>query len=327
MRNSTRRAMLVQASAFLFALGTSSASAPGLRRLFRVGVLTPSARAAPNYDGLFDELRELGLIEGRNPIFDQRGFAAGFAQFPELAADLVNAGVDAILCGGDAAIRAVQQATATIPIIGVTDDFLRAGLVQSLRNPGSNTTGISMLASELDGKRQQILIELLPNIRRMAALADVNTTPPLQIEKLETAAREQGVTLATYRVTDPDEVVAAIDRLKGDGNEALNIPASPLFNITQNEVFARAAALRLPVMHHTPEMAAAGGLIAYGPRFSQIGRLQARLLAKVLRGARPGDLPVELPTKFELAINLGVANAMGLKVPQRMIALADEVIE
>jgi len=318
---------LAQGSAFLFALGAGTASASAPERVFRVGVLTPSVRAAPNYDGLFDELRLLGLIEGKNPIFDQRGFAAGFAQFPQLAAELVNAGVDAILCGGDAAIRAAQQATTTIPIIGVTDDFLGAGLVQSLPNPGSNTTGISMLASDLDGKRQQILIDLLPGIHRMAALADGNTTPPRQLEKLETAARGRGITLATYRVTDPDDVVRAIEQAKADGAEALNVLGSPLFNVTQNEVIARALALRLPAMHHTPEMAAAGGLIAYGPRFSQIGRLQARLLAKVLRGARPGDLPVELPTRFELAINLKVANAVGVKVPRRMISLADEVLE
>jgi putative ABC transport system substrate-binding protein len=327
MTNSTRRALLVQGGAFLFALGSGAASAAAPERVFRVGVLTPSVRAAPNYDGLFDELRLLGLIEGKNPIFDQRGFAAGFAQFPQLAAELVKADVDAILCGGDAAIRAAQQATTTVPIIGVTDDFIGAGLVRSLPNPGSNTTGISMLASELDGKRQQILIDLLPNIHHMAALADVNTTPQRQLEKLETAARDRGIALATYRVANPDEVVPAIMQAKADGAEALNVLGSPLFNITQNEVIARAEALRLPTMHHTPEMAAAGGLIAYGPRFSQIGRLQARLLAKVLRGARPSDLPVELPTTFELAINLKVANAIGVKIPRRMITLADEVLE
>ena len=319
--------MLIQGSAFLFALGTGTASAPGRERVFRVGVLTPSVRAAPNYDGLFDELRLLGLLEGKNPVFDGRGFAAGFAQFPELATQLVSAGVDAILCGGDAAIRAAQQATRTVPIIGVSDDFIDAGLVQSLSRPGSNTTGISMLASVLNGKRQDILIDLVPGARRMAALADVKTTPPRQLEELERAAQAHGISLATYRVIDPDDVAGAIGQAKADGAEALNVLASPLFNITQQEIFARAAALRLPAIHHTPEMAAAGGLAAYGPRFSEIGRLQARLLAKTLRGAKPGDLPVEQPTKFELALNLKVARAMDFPVPPKITALADQVIE
>jgi len=327
MKTSTRRAMLIQGSAFLFALGTGTASAPGSERIFRVGVLTPSRRQAPNYDGLFDELRLLGLIEGRNPIFDQRGFAAEFEQFPDLATELVGAGVDAILCGGDAAIRAAQQATSTVPIIGVTDDFIGAGLVQSLSRPGANTTGISMVASELNGKRQDILIDLVPDAQRMAALADANTTPTRQLEALERAAQVHGVALAVYRVTDPDEVAGAIAQAKADGADALNVLGSPLFNITQQEIFARAAALRLPAVHHTPEMADAGGLAGYGPRFSDIGRLQARLLAKVLRGAKPGDLPVELPTRFELALNLKVARAMDFKVPQKMLVLADRVIE
>ena len=163
----TRRAMLLQCGAFLLApVGASAREA----RSYRIGVLTPSTRAQPNYDGLFDELRQLGWsADGGNLAVDERGFSGDFAQFPDLAAGLVGDGVDAILCGGDAAIRAAQRATAKIPIIGVTDDFLAAGLVQSLARPGGNTTGISMLASELNGKRQVVLADLVPGARRMAA--------------------------------------------------------------------------------------------------------------------------------------------------------------
>jgi len=321
----TRRSMLLQAGAMM--LVPLVASAREGKRAYRIGVLTPSLRAEPNYDGLFDELRQLGFVAGQNPIVDGRGFAARFAQLPQLAAELVEADVDAILCGGDLAIRAAQQATRTIPIIGVTDDMVGAGLVRSLARPGSNTTGISMLASDLDGKRQEILIDLVPGARRIAALADPNTTPPERLRVLEDAARKRGVELSISRVARPEEVSPAVSEAKAAGAEALLVVASPLFNITRHLIIERTAALRLPAIYHTPEMAEEGGLIAYGPRFSRIGRMQAQLLVKVLRGAKPADVPVEQPVAFELVVNLKTAQAMGLEVPAEVLALADQAIE
>jgi putative ABC transport system substrate-binding protein len=322
----TRRGMLLQCGAFL--LAPVAASARAAARPFRIGVLTPSTRAQPNYDALFDELQQLGWsASGRSLAVDERGFSGDFTEFPMLAAGLVRDGVDAILCGGDAAIRAAQQATGRVPIIGVTDDFLAAGLVRSLARPGSNTTGISMMASELNGKRQEVLADLVPETRRMTALFDAATTPAAQIRALETAARARGIALAPCPVKRPDEVVHAITAAKAAGAQAVNVLASPLFNITRYDLIERSITLGLPTMHHTAEMAVDGGFAAYGPRFSDIGRLQARLLARVLEGANPADLPVEQPTRFELAINLAAAKAMRLEVPARMIALADRIIE
>jgi putative ABC transport system substrate-binding protein len=321
----TRRLILAQAGALTLVSLPARAEEAG--RVFRIGVLTPSSRAQPNYDGLFDELRTLGFAEGKNLVVDERGFSGRFSQFPELAVELVKAKVDVILCGGDAAIRGAQQATSAIPIIGVTDDFIGAGLIKSLAHPGANTTGISMLSSELDGKRQEVLIDLVPGLRHMAALVDPNTTLPRQLQILQDAARYRRIDLSIHNVAGPDDVVRAVAEAKASGAEALNVLASPLFNITRNTVIAQTIALRLPAMHHTPEMAAEGGLAAYGPRFSEVGRMQARLLVKVLRGAKPAELPVEQPTKIELAINLKTAKAMGLEVPGTLLALADQVIE
>lgn len=325
-QNPTRRMMLLQCGAFL--LAPTAAAGEEQRRVYRIGVLTPSSRAQPNYDGLFDELRQLGWLgEGQNLLVDGRGFEGGFAQFRDLAAGLVRDGVNAILCGGDAAIRAAQQATTAIPIIGVTDDFLAARLVASLARPGANTTGISMLAAELDGKRQEILMDLVPRARRMAVVLDSSTTPSEQIALLQKRAHERRVELSIHKVAQPDEVVPAVTAAKTAGADALNVLASPLFNITRHAIIEQATTLHLPTMHHTPEMAVDGGFAGYGPWFSQVGRLQARLLIKVLRGARPAELPVEQPTKFDLVINLKTAGAMGVEVPATMVALADRVVE
>jgi putative ABC transport system substrate-binding protein len=324
-RDPTRRTMLLQCGAFLLAPVAATAQERG--RPYRVGVLTPSTRAQPNYDGLFDELRQLGwLAEGQNLIVDARGFEGGFAQFPDLAAGLVKDGADALLCGGDAAIRAAQQATTTIPIIGVTDDFLAARLVRSLARPGANTTGISMLASELNGKRQEILMDLVPGARRMAVLFDAGTTPAQQCAALRSRAQERRVELSIHQVTRLEEVVPAVAAAKAAGAEGLNVLASPLFNITRHDIVRETIRLGLPTIHHTPEMAVEGGLAGYGPWFSDVGRLQARLLVKVLRGAKPGDLPVEQPTRFGLVINLQTAKAMDVDVPPTLIALADQVV-
>src|SRR5260370_32681234 len=163
----TRRRILLQAGALL--LAPLAASAQEAKRSYRIGIMTPAPRQSPNYVALFDELRKYGFAEGENLLVVGRGFASRSEQFPEFALELAAAGVDAILCGGDDAIRAARQATKTIPIVGVTDDLVGAGLVPSLARPGSNITGISILAWELDGKRQERLLERAPATQRMAA--------------------------------------------------------------------------------------------------------------------------------------------------------------
>jgi ABC-type uncharacterized transport system substrate-binding protein len=297
------------------------------KRTYRIGVITRSPRMSVNYVAFFDELRRLGFVESQNLIVDARGFAARSEQFYELALALAASNVDAFVCGGDLAIRAAQQATERIPIVGITDDMLSAGLVRSLAKPGGNTTGISILATELDGKRLEILSELVPNARRLAALADYNVTRLGQLTALENTARERGIQLSVHRIVRAEEVIDAVDQVKASGAEALNVLASPLLNAQRRLIVERVAGLRLPAIYQWPETATEGGFAAYGPSFAEMGRQNAQQLGKVLAGIKPADLPVQQPTKFDLAINLKTAKALGLSVPPSLIARADEVIE
>jgi ABC-type uncharacterized transport system substrate-binding protein len=304
----------------------ASAQEPG--RTYRLGALYPSPREAPQIVAMFEELRQLGFIESHNLMIDWRLYGPHVELLSEFAMELVEAKVDVILAGGDAAIRAAQGATATISILGFTDDMVRSGLVSSLANPGGNTTGISLLAAELNGKRQEILIEAVPGLRRMAALADSNTTAPRQLQALQDAARARGVELSIYHVAEPDEIAPAIDAAKTSNAAALNVLASPLLFGNRQVILERAAALRLPAMYQWPEVAEQGGFIGYGPRLVQLTRdTMARQLVKLLRGAKPADLPIEQPTKFELVINLQTAKAIGHEVPVALVLRADEVIE
>ncbi len=294
-------------------------------RVYRIALLAPFP--ARLMTAFFDELRQQGFAEGQNLAIDHRGSEGNYDRFPALAAELVKAAPDAILCAGDAAIRAAQAATTTIPIVAATDDIVGSGLVRSLSHPGGNTTGVSLLASDLDGKRQEILIEFVPTARRMAALVDVKETGPSRLEALEAAARQRGVALVIQRVAASEDIEAAIAAASGAGALALNVLASPLMHANRHAIIARTAALRLPAIYHWPETAQEGGLLAYGPRFFEFYRQWARQLVKVLRGAQPADLPVEQPTKFELVINLKTAKALGLAIPPSVLARAHEVIE
>ena len=198
-------------------------------RTYRIGGLSSSPRDAPFVIATFDELRRFGFIEGENLTIDWRAYGQRIELIPDFAAQLVNAHVDVILVLGNTAIRAVQQATATTPILGVTDDMVGSGLVNSLARPGGNTTGISILSPELDGKRQEILIEAVPGIRRMAALADSRTSTLPQLQALQDAARAHGHELSIHRIVRPEEIPDAIDAAKASGAAALNVLASPIF--------------------------------------------------------------------------------------------------
>ena len=298
-------------------------------RTYRIGGLSAGPRNAPYFVAMFDEIRRAGFIEGHNLVIDWHQYAARIEQMPELAAGLVKSRVNVIYASGDLAIRTAQQATTTIPILGVTDDMVGSGLVKSLARPGGNTTGISILAADLDGKRQEILIEAVPGLRRMAALAGANQTASAQLQTLQRAARARGVELSVHRVARPEEIAAVIDAAKASGAEALNVLASPLlFSVSRQIIMERVTALRLPAMYQSPEVVEEGGFAAYGVRLVRVFReLMAPQLVKLLRGAKAADLPIEQPTKFELAINLKTAKALGLTMPESFLARADEVIE
>ena len=319
--------------AFITLLGGSSllspfaASAQRLGRTYHLAFVSANPREAPQHVALLDELRRDGFVEGQNLIVDQRGFSIDFGKFPEVTAALVKSPVDAIVCSGEVALKAAQQVTRTIPILGVADDMLAAGLVRSLARPGGNTTGISILATELDAKRQELLIELLPNARRMAALADPNSTEVGRLKALKDATHASGVELSTYTVDNAEKIVPVIDEAKTSGAEAINFLSSPLFTSNRHIIIEHVTALRLPSIHHLPEIVEDGGLIGYGARLTLMYRQMARLLVKVLRGTSPAYLPVEQPAIFELVVNLKTAAAIGLAVSSTLLVRADKVIE
>jgi putative ABC transport system substrate-binding protein len=296
-------------------------------RIYRLAFVSANPREAPQHMALLDELRRHGFVDGQNLIVDQRGFSTDYDKFPAVAAAIVKSPVDAILCSGEIALRAAQQATRTVPILGVADDMLAAGLVPSLARPGGNITGISILATELDGKRQQLLMEMLPNARRMAALADPNSAQAGRVQTLKDAARASGVEISIHMVDSADKIVGTIDEVKASGAEAINFLSTPLFTQNRRTLIERVVGLRLPSIHHLPEIVEDGGLVGFGARLTLMYRQMARLLVKVLHGTAPAELPVEQPAVFELVFNLKTAAAIGLDIPSSLLLRADKIIE
>jgi ABC-type uncharacterized transport system substrate-binding protein len=308
-------------------LAPFAASAQQADRTYHLAFLSANPREAPQHLALLDELRRYGFAEGQNLIVDQRGFSTNYDKFSEAATALVKSQVDAILCSGEIALRAAQRATQTVPILGVADDMLAAGLVPSLARPGGNITGISILATELDGKRQQLLMEMLPNARRMAALADPNSAQAGRVQTLKDAARASGVEISIHMVDRADKIVATIDEAKASGAEAINFLSTPLFTQNRRILIERVVGLRLPSIHHLPEIVEDGGLVGFGARLTLMYRQMARLLVKVLHGTAPAELPVEQPAVFELVFNLKTAAAIGLDIPPSLLLRADKIIE
>ena len=241
------------------------------------------------------------------------------------ARDLVAHKVDLIIVFGDPAIRAAQQATTTVPIVGMTDDMLGSGLVASLARPGGNTTGVSILATELDVKRLELLHEAVPQASPIGILADPSTISTRAV--LEAAARRLGTDLVILSGRDPEEVGRAADQLTWAGVKAVNVLASPVVHTARTTIIERLNRARLPAIYQWPETAEEGGLFGYGPRFAECYHRVAALAVNVLKGAKPGGLPIEQPTRFELAVNLKTARAIGLTVPQSLLNRADQVIE
>jgi putative tryptophan/tyrosine transport system substrate-binding protein len=311
---------------------TFPARAQEAGRTYRVGMLFPFPRDTREGVGTItafsNELRKQGFIEGQNLAIDYRAWAPHVDLTSVYTAELVKGQPDVFAVGGPVAVRAAQQATKTIPILAITDDMVGEGVVSSMARPTGNTTGVSILATELDGKRQEILIEAVPGLRRMAALADTNTTAVAQLNALQEAARARSIELSILRIAKGEEITAAIEVAKASGAVALNVLASPMLHSNRHLILERVAAQRLPAMYQWPETAEESGFAAYGPRFTQImSELYVRQLIQLLRGAKVADIPVEQPTKFELVINLKTADAVGVAVPAGLVARADKVIQ
>jgi putative ABC transport system substrate-binding protein len=297
-------------------------------RTYRLGCLLPRLRDAPVNVAFFDELRRRGFIVGQNLTVEWRTHGGHSDLIQQYAAELVKAQVDVIVAAGDDAVRAAQQATKTIPIVGLAADMLGSGLVTSLARPNGNTTGVSALASDTDGKRQDILIEAYPGMRLMAVLADVNFTSAAKLDALQEAARTRGIKLSIHRVARAEEIAPALDGVQASGATALNILTSMLLFDHRRFIMERAAAVHLPAIYDLPETADEGAFAAYGPRVDQLFlEINVQQVIKLFRGAKVADIPVEQPTKFELVINLKTAKAMGVTVPEALLVRADKVIE
>jgi putative tryptophan/tyrosine transport system substrate-binding protein len=309
------------------AVGWSLAARAQQGRVPIVGVLRPNRKdVLETFAEPFRRyMKAIGWEEGRNVRFLFVWTEGLSERAPELADELVAQNVDLIVTFGDPATRAAQRATSVIPIVAMTDDMVGSGLAASLARPGSNTTGVSILASELNAKRLEVLHEFVPQARRIAVLADRTTIST--DAQLASAARTLDLELAWFKAGSPKELSRALDALTAAKLEAVNVLASPLLNLWRSQIIDRMRDVRLPAVYQWPESAEDGGLLAYGPRNLLCYRHVVSLVDKVLRGAKPTDLPIEQPSKFELAVNLKTASDIGLTVPPTLLLRADEVIE
>jgi putative tryptophan/tyrosine transport system substrate-binding protein len=294
----------------------------------RIGYFWPSDPMAPNVprlEAFRQGLRDLGWVEGDNVAVAYRWGEGRTERFPDLLAELVRLDVGVLVTFGDHAARAAQQTTTTIPIVAMTSNLVEAGLVASLGHPGGNVTGVTILSPELSTKRLELLKEAVPTVSRVAALWDPSTGPE-QVQALEGAAQALAVQLQVLEVRRADELAPAFDAMQHWGAEALTVLASPLLHGQRKVIIDHAAKRRLPTMYQWRESAEEGGLMSYGPILLEMFRRTGVLAGRLLKGAKPADLPVEQPTTFEFVINLKTAQALGLTIPPTLLFQADEVI-
>jgi putative tryptophan/tyrosine transport system substrate-binding protein len=274
-------------------------------------------------------LKEAGYVEGQNVAIEYRWAEGQYDRLPAMAAELVGRKVDLIAAFGPPLARAAKNATATIPIVfEVGNDAVAAGLVASLARPGGNATGLSILFTQLTPKRLELLCELVPQARTIALLVNPNSpTAEPSIQGTQEAARAKGVQLSVLNASTDSQIDAAFGTLATTPADGLVIAADPFFDTRRERLIGPAARSRMPTIYFSRESVAAGGLISYGSSLGDVYRQMGFYAARILKGEKPADLPVEQPTKFEMAINLKTANALGLRVPPKLIFTADEVIE
>ena len=326
-----RRDFLIAAGALLAA--PLAAEAQQAAKVARIGYLSTNLAALPNRPEAFRQgLRDLGYVEGRNLVIEYRYAEGKVEQLPALAAELVALKVDVIVASGTLAALAAKQATSTLPIVfSPAGDPVGSGLVTSLARPGGNVTGLSAFAPELVGKRLELLKQAVPGVSRVAVLwqpgafgerAEMDT-----LKRAEVAARDLGVPLQFVEARGPADFDRAFSDMTRARAGALTVLASNMFNSEGRRLVGLAAKNRLPALYSARELVDAGGLMSYGANLADLNRRAATYVDKILKGTKPADLPVEQPTKFELVINLKTAKALGLTIPQSVLARADEVIQ
>jgi len=295
-----------------------------------IGYLGPSTRSIDVHrlGALVQRLRELGWIEGRTIVIEYRWAEGRSERYSEIAAEFARLKVDVIVTSGTAAVVTAKQATSVIPIVfAVAGDPVGTGLVASLARPGGNVTGLSNQSADLAGKRLELLREVVPSLRRLAILANAGSPiGVLEMREAQAAARTLDFEVATLEIRGAQDIAPAFDALKGRA-EALYVASDPLVTTNRIRINTLALGARLPTMHGQGDNVEAGGLMSYGANYPDLHRRAADYVDKILRGAKPADIPVEQPTKFDFLINLTTARTLGLTVPPTLLARADEVIE
>jgi putative ABC transport system substrate-binding protein len=299
-------------------------------RLPTIGFLgaTTSATANQWVSAFVARLRQLGWVEGRTVMIEYRWAEAHTERYAEIAAELVDHKVDVIVTWASAPVLAAKHATAVVPIVFAAQmDPVGAGVVASLARPGGNVTGLSPQQTDTAGKRLELLREFVPNLGRLAIMANIGAAGAiLERREIETTARTLGLEVTTLEIRQADDIAPALEALKGH-TDALYVATDPLVFTNRVRINSLAQDARLPTIYGSREYVEAGGLMSYGPSYTDLFRRAADYVDKILRGAKPSDIPVEQPTKFELVINRKTANALGLTVPPTLLARADEVIE
>jgi putative ABC transport system substrate-binding protein len=305
------------------------ANAQRPEKIHRVAVLSPGTQPRPVIEAFKQGLRDLGYGEGKNVTFEYRYADLKLERLPELAGELVRLKPDVIFVHSVTAAQAVKRATTTIPVVvAAAGDLVQDGIVTNLARPGGNITGLTLLSPELDGKRLELLKETARKVSRVAVL--VNSGNPgwqRYPQDLEAAGRALGLRLQRAEVSGPADFERAFSTMQANGINGVLVVTDSLFQRYARQIAELAIKHRLPSISEVPEFAEAGGLIQYGLSISDLGRQSAAFVAKILKGAMPGDLPVERPTKFEFVINLKTAKAIGLTVPSEVLMRAEKVIK
>jgi len=328
---SSRTPFIVVLSLSLLAAPVTAGAQPP-RKVPRIGylVLAPLLeKPSPERAAFLEALSELGYVEGKTVSIEYRSAGWNAELLPDLAEELVRLNVDAIVTGGGGATaEAARQATKTIPIVvAASADPVGLGLVASLARPGGNITGTSLMAPELGSKRLELLKETVPKISRVAVLWHPRGAGRLEWQQTEAAARRLGVTLQSYEVRNADDVARALEAMTQKRPDAVIMFFDPLTSGYRVIISDFALKNRLPTIFGSREFAAAGGLMSYGPNIPELFRRAAVYVDKILKGAKPRDLPIEQPTKFELIVNLKTAKALGLTIPPSVLIRADQVVQ
>ena len=306
--------------------GARAAGGQALPTIGFLGATTP-AGGGQLLAAFVQRLRELGWVDGRNVAIEVRWTEGRSERFAEIAAELGRLKVAVIVTGGSA-VPAVKQATSVIPIVfAISGDPIGMGLVESLAQPGGNVTGLSSQATDLAGKRVELLREVIPGLRRLAIIANVGyPAAALDMREVETATRVLGLEAVKLEIQRAEDIAPGLDALRARA-DALYVCGDPLVVANRIRINILALGARLPAMYSSREYVEGGGLMSYGPNTTDLFRRAAEYVDKILRGSKPGDIPVEQPTKFELAIHLTTAKVLGIQIPPSLLARADEVIE